>query len=42
MDGALPVDVTHKPSGKTLEAIGGTGLEWLGLFEEELREGVFE
>jgi len=33
--------VTDKASGKSLETIGGIGLDWVGYFEEELTNGYF-
>ena len=33
------VTVTCKSNGKSLEAIGGIGLDWVGYFEEALNEG---
>ena len=35
------VTATCKSNGKNLEAIGGIGLDWVGYFEEALKESHF-
>jgi hypothetical protein len=36
------VTAVSKNTGKNLEAIGGIGLDWVGYFDEALREGHFD
>ena len=34
--------ITHKPSGRTMEPIGGIGMDWLGVFADKLDSGHFD
>lgn len=36
------VTMTNKKTAKSLEAIGGIGLNWIGYFEDALKAGHFD
>ena len=36
------VTITNNTTSKSLVAIGGIGWDWVGTFEEELRDGYFD
>ena len=36
------VTITHAPSGSSLEAVGGIGLDWVWHFERALADGYFD
>jgi hypothetical protein len=36
------IEIANKKSSKSLMAVGGIGLDWVGYFEEALTEGYFD
>lgn len=36
------VEITDRKTSKSLSAVGGIGLDWVGYFEEALKEGYFD
>jgi hypothetical protein len=36
------IEITHSKTGKSLKAVGGIGLDWVGYFADALTEGYFD
>jgi len=36
------VTITHAKTGKSLDAVGGIGMDWPGLFAQALEDGHFD
>jgi hypothetical protein len=36
------IEITEKKTAKSLTAVGGIGLDWVGFFEEAIEDGHFD